>query len=125
MTESPAFARTYDLLLWLVPRSLKFPRHHRFGLARRLQDAAYALQRAFVEAALAPNPPAAVLALQRADVELTEVRLCMRLSHDLGLLDEGGYEHSSQMLAEIGRLLGGWKKKTGSVKGTKAPLDLV
>ena len=117
MTESPAFARTYDLLLWLLPRTLKFPRHHRFGLVRHLQDAAYALQRAFVEAALAPNPPAAVLALQRADVELTEVRLCVRLSRDLGLLDDDGYEHSSKMLTEIGRLLGGWMKSAGKAKG--------
>jgi len=111
LPDSPAFARTYDLLLWLVPRTLKFPREHRFGLVHRIQDAAFGLQRAFVEAALAHDGQQSEVALQRADVELSELRLCLRLSHDLRLLDDDGYVYTSHSLDEVGRLLGGWKSQ--------------
>ena len=52
MNESPIFARTHDLLLWLIPRTLRFPREQRFVLARRLQDRALDLQEALLAAAV-------------------------------------------------------------------------
>jgi hypothetical protein len=33
------FTRTYDLLSWLIPRTLDFPRAQRFVVTQRLQDA--------------------------------------------------------------------------------------
>jgi hypothetical protein len=122
LPDSPAFARTYDLLLWLVPRTLKFPRQYRFNLAHRIQDAAHGLQRALLEAALAGDPRQEKVMLQRADVELSALRLHLRLSHDLKLLDRNGYKHTSLMLAEIGRLLGGWQKKNRNRIGTEGQL---
>lgn len=118
MPDSPIFVHTYDLLLWLVPRTQKFPREHRFGLAQRIQTTAYALQRAFVEAALAESPQQKRDKLQRADVELGELRLNVRLSHDLKLLDDSGYKHVSQMLKEVGNLLGGWHRSSQKHGGT-------
>ena len=112
MPDSPIFARSYDLLLWLVPRTLRFPREYRFGLAQRIQAGAHALQRAFVETALAGDPRQEQEWLRRADAELTELRFNLRLSHDLKLLDDRGYEHVSGMVAEIGRLIGGWHRKS-------------
>lgn len=38
--ESTLFVRTFDLLLWLIPEVVKFPRAHRFGLAERVQRCA-------------------------------------------------------------------------------------
>lgn len=35
MKESPIFTRTYDLVRWLIPVTIKFPRQHRFVLAAR------------------------------------------------------------------------------------------
>ena len=37
MPESPIFTRTYDLIRWLIPVTMKFPRMQRFVLAERLQ----------------------------------------------------------------------------------------
>lgn len=119
MPDSPIFVHTYDLLLWLVPRTLKFPREYRFGLAQRIQTTAYALQRAFVEAALANSLQQKQSMLQRADVELSELRLTVRLSHDLKLLDDSGYKHASQMLKEVGNLLGGWHRSSHKQIGTE------
>jgi hypothetical protein len=42
-SESPIFARTYDLLRWLIPLTIKFPRQQRFVLAEALQGCALRL----------------------------------------------------------------------------------
>lgn len=34
------FTRTYDLISWLIPRTMSFPRSHRFVVTRRLEEAA-------------------------------------------------------------------------------------
>jgi len=108
--ESPIFARTYDLLLWLIPQTLKFPREHRFTMAQRVQDVALDFQERIIEAGLSDDQRQDDY-LARADVDLTKLRLYLRLCKDLQLLSLGQYEHVSRMLVEIGKLLGGWRKK--------------
>ena len=49
-------------------------------------------------------------ALARADVELTKLRFYLRLCRDMNLLKLNQYHHAAEMVAEIGRLLGGWRK---------------
>jgi len=122
MNESPIFARTYDLLLWLIPQTLKFPRVHRFALAERVQSTALDFQEHLLEATVGGRTTAA---LERADVTLAKLRLYLRLCHDLELLNVGQYEHVSRMVAEIGRLLGGWRKlgrRAGRAEGTGSEL---
>ena len=104
--QSPIFARTYDLLRWLIPMTIKFPRQHRFVLAAALQRTAMALQERLVEAAFAADPRAL---LRQADVSLAKLRLYLRLAHDLELLSSGQFAHASTLMAEVGRLLGGWQ----------------
>jgi four helix bundle protein len=111
LPDSPIFTKVYDLLAWLLPRTLKFPREHRFTLASRIQTCAFDLQRALLQAAKAVNAQEQAAALRQADVELAELRLCLRLSVDLKLLERRGYEHISRLTDEVGRLLGGWQKK--------------
>ena len=36
----------------------------------------------------------------------------LRLSHQWHWLSDGQYKHVSTMVAEVGRLLGGWKRQT-------------
>lgn len=114
MPDSPIFVKVYDLLVWLLPRTLKFPREHRFTLASRIQTCAFDLQRALVQAAKAENATAAAAALRQADVELSELRLHLRLSTDLKLLEGRGYEYAARGVDEVGRLLGGWQRKLGT-----------
>jgi hypothetical protein len=49
--------------------------------------------------------------LRRADAKLEMLRTCLRLSMELGFLPFGQYEHASKMVVEVGRLLGGWRRK--------------
>ncbi|MBN8499435.1 hypothetical protein [Accumulibacter sp.] len=55
---------------------------------------------------------ARMAALRKADFALSRLRLYLRLAHQWRWLNTGQYEHVSGLVAEIGRLLGGWLKQT-------------
>lgn len=107
MKESPIFTRTYDLLRWLLPATVKFPRQQRFVLAEAVQRTALRFQEELLEAAYSQRP---LPVLRQADLSLAKLRLYLRLCHDLELLGRSQYEHVSRLVDEIGRLLGGWQK---------------
>ena len=114
MQQSPIFSRTYDLLLWLIPQTTKFPREQRFVLARAIQETALRFHETLIEAALTKGR-GEQRALARADVDLAKLRFYLRLCRDLDLLKLNQYRHVAAMVAEVGRLLGGWR---GKVSGT-------
>lgn len=126
MSQSPIFGKTYDLLLWLIPRTATFPREQRFVMARQLQDVALRFQEYLIEAGSLPREarPAKLDCLNRADVELTKLRFHLRLCRDLELLNAGQHNHASRMVDEIGRLLGGWFKTLGSASQQQTIPDL-
>jgi len=109
VNESPIFARTYDFIKWLIPLTVKFPRHQRFVVAATMQQAALGLQEQLIRAVRLPDTTSQ---LKMADVELDKLRFYLRLSYDLGYISLGQQRHGGQMLAEIGRLLGSWQKKS-------------
>ena len=105
------FTRTVDLLAWLLPALNHFPRSQRFAVTKRLQDAALDFQEAIIEANTC-HGAARLARIQHADASLQKVRLYLRLSVRWQWLTPGQYEHVSAMVAEIGRLLGGWQRQT-------------
>lgn len=107
MKESPIFSKTYDMIAWLVPLTVRFPRSQRFVMAEILQQEAIRFQALLIEAAHHPKPE---IVLVEADSELDKLRTHLRLSRDLALMSFGQYEHAARMLTEIGKLLGGWKR---------------
>jgi len=111
MKESPLYARTYDLLLWLIPQTNKFPRVHRFGLAEKIQNVLFAFQDNLIAAGKARSKQDKLKKLQDADVQLEQLRVWIRLSRDLDIIQLNQYEHVSRMVSEVGRLLGAWIKK--------------
>ncbi len=115
--EMVIFTRTYDLLSWLLPQTNKFPRPQRFVVTRRLQDAALDLQELLIEANTRRSPAHRARKLRQADAALGKLRLYLRLAHRWKWLSTGRYEHVSEMVAEIGRLLGGWLRATGGKGG--------
>jgi len=54
--ESPIFTRTYDLLRWLLPATVKFPRQQRFVLAEAVQRTALSFHETLIEAATTRSP---------------------------------------------------------------------
>ncbi len=72
------FARTFDLLEWLLPKSERFPRIYRSTVTQRLMDAALDLQEALV-AAEPRRGRSRISALRNADAALGRLRVYLRL----------------------------------------------
>lgn len=105
MKQSPIFEKTEAFLDWLLPMTAQYPKHHRFGLARRTEDRALDFYEQTVRAAKADNPGRF---LYEADVQLVQLGFYLRRGRSLSLLTARQYREGSQKLAELGRLLGGW-----------------
>jgi hypothetical protein len=111
--EMPIFVRTFDLLTWLLPITNNFPRAHRHTATKRLLDAAFDL-REHLEAANHRMGVERMAFLRLADEDLDNLRLYIRLAARWEWLSAGQYQHVAKMVAEIGRLLGGWINITHS-----------
>lgn len=48
--------------------------------------------------------------LRTADAALNKLRLYLRLAHRWQWFNDSQYQHVSTMVAELGRLLGGWMR---------------
>jgi hypothetical protein len=111
LTTTPIFARTFDFISWLLAVTNHFPRSQRFIVTKRLLDAALNFQELLVDAN-ASRGGARLGKLDLADAELDKVRLYLRLAFRWGWLKQGQYHHGAAYVAEVGRLLGGWKRIT-------------
>jgi hypothetical protein len=122
MAQSPIFHKTHDLLHWLIPLTLKFPRQQRDVLSKRLQDNAFELQQVLIMAAALADPSPM---LSEADIHLLLLRRYLRLAKQWELMSIGQYEHASRRVDEIGWLLDGWqqscRKKAAAVKRIPGP----
>ena len=107
MEDLVIFSRMFDLLEWLVPKGESFPRAFRPTVTARLLGSALDLSELLFEAQ-ARRGAARRERLGPADATLNKVRFYLRLTHKWKWLSDGQYEHVSRMVAEIGRLLGGW-----------------
>lgn len=105
------FTRTYDLLQWLLPRCERFPKAQRFGVTKRLEDAALDFQET-IFLANAHSGRTRLNHLQTADAHLNKLRFYLRFVRQWQWLTAGQYEHVSKLVAEIGKLLGGWIRQT-------------
>lgn len=111
--DTPIFTRTFDFLTWILPATNNFPKAHRHTYTRRLLDVAFDLRERLEEANIRQGS-ARIERLERADEALAHVRVYLRLAAQWEWLKPGQYRHVSKLVAEIGRLLGGWKKVTST-----------
>lgn len=107
--QSPIFTKTYDLILWLLDHTEKFPKSERFRLAQRIEDTAFTFYAMLIRATRSQRQRAVLL---DADMELDKLRLYVRMAHARGRLTARQYRFAADALIEIGRLLGGWLKTT-------------
>ena len=101
--------RTYDLLDWLVPKAERFPKLYRSTVTPRMMGAALDFQKALFDAQ-SQSGSTRHKHLRQADAALNKLRLYLRLAHHWKWLNDGQYRHVSTIVAELGRLLGGWMK---------------
>lgn len=114
--STPLFTKTFEMINWLLSVTNHFPRSQRFTVTKRLLDAALDFQELLVEANN-ERGKARLAKLDLSDAELDKVRLYLRLSFRCKWIDEGQYGHGARLVAEVGRLLGTWKKNTANPDG--------
>lgn len=117
-TPSPIFAKTYDLMVWLAPALTKFPKDQRFRLAARIDDSLFTFHGHLLRAAHSARRRPLLL---EADLELEKLRVYLRLAQDTRCLKFEQYEHAARLVNEVGKLLGGWLKKTPASPAESAP----
>ena len=108
--DTPLFAKTYDLLVYLLPAAEKFPRSWRYVLGRRIQETGLGLMDQLLAARKGTDRERPAM-LRQADLDLDRLRYTVRLCHELDLLSAKQYRHASGLLAEVGKLLGTWIKR--------------
>lgn len=108
--------RTFDLLDWLLPKIESFPRVYRYTVVQRMMNVVLEFQETLI-LAQSEQGRERLKHLKMCDARLTQLRLYLRLAHRWRWLNDGQYEHVSKLVAEIGRLLGGWIKQSGRKKG--------
>lgn len=101
---APLFTHCYDLAAWILA--------HFDGRQRVLAQALCTHSLALLDAvALALRGVDREEQLATADEVLVELRLRLRLAHQTGLLDERQMLYALEQADQIGRQIGGWRKR--------------
>lgn len=111
--------RSSELLNWLLPKAERFPRVYRTTLTQRLMDAALDFTEQITEAVF-QSGSTQERHLRLADAALLRLRLYLKLAYRWQWLNDGQYQHVSRQVRELGRLLGGWRKKSTRKKASAA-----
>ena len=102
--------RARELLAWLLPHLATWPREQRHTVSRHAAELTMQLHDALVAARHLPPAPRA-LALRDADILLDQLRQYLNLAWQWHWLSNGQFEHVSRLTAELGRLIGGWRRR--------------
>jgi hypothetical protein len=106
--QSPIFVKTEAFMAWLFTHTAKFPRHERFRLTKRIDDALFDFHACLVKAAASKQ---AKTCLIEADTQLNLLRAYLRIAVELKYTTPKQFQHAAEYTSEIGKLLGGWMKK--------------
>lgn len=94
-----------DMMLYAYPVLNAYPKYERFVLAA---DIKRCMDQAMERTIEANKKYYKKTTLQELDVEIDKIRKYIRLSYRLKYIDFKKYKQWSEMVNEIGRMLGGW-----------------
>lgn len=106
--DLPIFIKWMDFLKWLLVTLDGFPKKARFNFSDRLTNLSLQIVEDLVEARYNKNKS---VVLRRANMNLEKIRILIRICFELRFLSRQGYEHSSVLINEVGKMLGGWMKQ--------------
>jgi hypothetical protein len=109
--DTPLFVKTHDFLLWLIRHTQRFPKNLRQSYTLKLENMGFDFQESILMANAARGPERSRW-LQRADGKLVCLRALLRFAYDLQLLAGTQVQHAAELVDELGRLLGAWRKGT-------------
>ena len=107
MEKLVLYQKLYDFLLYIYPIIAKFPKHEKFVLQTQIKNCVIDIQRLVIKANKSTTKKSH---LYEADVLLEELKMLIRLSHDLRYINPRQYGIVSGKITEIGALLGGMIK---------------
>ena len=107
MKESPIFIKSFETLEWVLSHTSKFPKHQRFVMAKRIEEAALSFHDNLIWASKTQRKTGA---LADADFHLERLKVYNRLAMKLKLSSFAQYEYLAKQLEELGKLLGGWQR---------------
>ena len=105
--ELPIITKVYDLILWTVNHTAKFPHSHRFSLGLRIENMVYDILNLLIEAKF--NRDKEQL-LNDTNIKLEQLRFQVRMAKDFKVLSIKQYGFFCSQVTEIGNMLGGWRK---------------
>ncbi len=105
----PIFQKAYLLTLVIHRYTAKFQREHKYTLGAKLKDTVSVLLDWIIRA---NSEREKTHSLKEASLLLERLRIYVRLGHDLGVIGTKKYEILSRHMDELGRMLGGWLKKS-------------
>lgn len=103
----PVVHKTYQFTLWVLQRTEKLPRNHRYTLGEKLQKELMELLLELSDTIYAREKRSL---LEAASRRLERIRLLLRLLHDLKLLGAEHHRYAADQMEEIGKQIGGWMK---------------
>lgn len=106
--DLPIFIKWMDFLKWLLVTIDGFPKKARFNFSDRLTNLSLQIVEDLVEARYSKNKGPV---LRRANMNLEKIRILMRICFELRFFSRKAYEHSSLLINEVGKMLGGWMKQ--------------
>jgi hypothetical protein len=112
--------RARQLLEWLLPQLARVPREHRHTLGAHLAELTMRVLDALV-AARHLRGDHREAALLEADIALDQLRQYLDLGWRWRWLSDGQYRHVSGLTAELGRLIGGWRRSARAARQGAAP----
>jgi hypothetical protein len=106
--ELPLFILWMEFLPWFFNTTSKIPKRMRFSFTNRMDNLALDVLEKMIEATYTKNKGEL---LRSMDLSLEKMRILFRLCHLFRFISTEAYQHASQILLEVGRQLGGWRKQ--------------
>ncbi|MBI4603832.1 MAG: diversity-generating retroelement protein Avd [Planctomycetes bacterium] len=103
----------YDLMLYLIQRIEKFPRHHRYSLGIAMENRLQAILALLLQAKYSREKAEH---LAKANLELEVLRFQARLAKDLRALPLNSHGLTAERMQDVGAQIGGWLRSA-----TRAP----
>jgi hypothetical protein len=103
----------YELLRELHDRTSRFPRQLRYGLGVEMLRRADAILGELIACKFARHRERKFDGLTWVNVELERLRFQLRLSYDVRALNADAHRHVLELVANVGRQVGGWRKSVG------------
>ncbi len=112
--DAPIYIEAFELAVWVAERTAAWDERGRY-LAQPVTESAWNLVR---HVALALSFPETRLErLAQVDEDIVSLREGLRLARRLALISPGGLRHAVGRLIIIGRMVGGWTKRSKATMG--------